>query len=122
MDMIRYPLFTGGNFWIGEFGDPAEEEHFDNLLSYSPYHNIADGTDYPPILAATSDSDTRVVPGHTFKYVAALQAADIGDMPHLVRISSKSGHGDNLSRDSVVAQLADMWAFAAHWTRLDVGK
>ena len=120
LDMIRFPLYTGGAFYIGEFGDPGEEEHFRNLFAYSPYHNIVNGTEYPAVLASTSETDVRVVPSHTFKYVAALQAADIGDKPRLTRIASNTGHGNNISRDSVIAQLSDVWAFAAHWTGLKI--
>jgi prolyl oligopeptidase len=122
MDMVRYPLFTGGAFWIGEFGDPQKEEHFRNLFAYSPYHNVTDNLDYPAILATTSETDVRVVPSHTFKYIAALQAADSGGKPHLARIASATGHGDYMSQDSVIAQLADVWAFAAHWTGLKAGR
>lgn len=121
MDMLRFNQFTGGQMWVEEFGDPANEEQFRNLLAYSPYHNITPGVDYPAILATTADSDDRVVPGHSFKYVAALQAADIGPMPHLVRIETRAGHGAGKPTDKIIAETADMWAFAAHWTGLDVG-
>jgi prolyl oligopeptidase len=120
MDMLRYDKFTAGTFWMGEFGSPTEEQHFRNLLSYSPYHAIKAGPDYPAILATTADADDRVVPAHTFKYVAALQAADLGSKPHLVRIETRAGHGAGMPLDKVIAQHADMWAFAAHWTGLDV--
>jgi prolyl oligopeptidase len=121
MDMLRYNQFTGGQLWVEELGDPAVEESFRNLLSYSPYHNIRPGEDYPAILVTTADTDNRVVPGHSFKYVAALQAADIGPMPHLVRIETRAGHGAGKPIDMVIAETADMWAFAAYWTGLDVG-
>ncbi|UJW84619.1 S9 family peptidase [Devosia sp. SL43] len=122
MDMLRYHQFTGGALWISDFGSPDEEVHFDNLLAYSPYHNIRDGEDYPAILATTADTDDRVVPGHTFKYTAALQAADLGDKPHLVRIETRAGHGAGMPLDKVIALHADQWAFAAHWAGLEVGK
>ncbi len=121
MDMLRFDQFTSGRMWVEEYGDPAEEEAFHNLLAYSPYHNVAEGRDYPAILATTADTDDRVVPGHTFKYVAALQAADIGPRPHLVRIETRAGHGAGKPMDKVIAETADMWAFAAHWTGLEVG-
>ena len=121
MDMLRYNKFTGGQLWVGEFGDPAVEENFRNVLAYSPYHNVRPGTDYPAILVTTADSDDRVVPGHSFKYVAALQAADLGPMPRLVRIATRAGHGAGKPIDKVIAETADMWAFAAQWTGLDVG-
>ncbi len=76
---------------------------------------------YPAILATTADTDDRVVPGHTFKYIAALQAAEIGDKPHLTRIETRAGHGAGKPTDKIIEETADMWAFAAHWTGLDVG-
>ncbi|MET3898175.1 prolyl oligopeptidase [Devosia sp. UYZn731] len=120
MDMVRYNQFTGGQVWMSDFGNPAEERHFNNLLSYSPYHNIRPGQDYPAILATTADTDDRVVPGHSFKYVAALQAADLGTKPRLIRIETRAGHGAGMPRDKVVALYADMWTFAAKWTGLTV--
>ena len=120
MDMLRYNQFTGGQMWISDFGDPSDEPHFTNLLRYSPYHNIVSGHDYPAILATTADTDDRVVPGHSFKYVAALQAAELGPKPRLVRIETRAGHGAGMPQDKIVAQYADMWAFAAHWTGLTV--
>ncbi|WP_414620298.1 prolyl oligopeptidase family serine peptidase [Calothrix sp. CCY 0018] len=120
MDMLRFDQFTGGKLWVDEFGSPAQEADFRNLLSYSPYHNIQSGKTYPAILATTADTDDRVVPGHTFKYVAALQAAEIGDKPHLARIETRAGHGAGKPTDKIIEETADMWAFAAHWTGLDV--
>ncbi|SFI14587.1 prolyl oligopeptidase family serine peptidase [Albimonas pacifica] len=121
MDMLRYHRFTGGMLWAGDFGSPEEERHFASLLSYSPYHNIRPGADYPAILATTADGDDRVVPGHTFKYVAALQASDLGPKPRLVRVESRAGHGAGLPHDRTIALYADMWTFAARWTGLAVG-
>ncbi len=120
MDMLRFDKFTGGKLWVDEFGSVAREADFYNLLKYSPYHNIQSGKAYPAILATTADTDDRVVPGHTFKYVAALQAADIGSKPHLVRIETRAGHGAGKPTDKIIEETADMWAFAAHWTGLEV--
>jgi len=120
MDMLRFHRFSGGVLWMSDFGNPDEEQHFNTLLSYSPYHNIREGEDYPAILATTADTDDRVVPGHTFKYVAALQAADLGATPKLVRVETRAGHGAGMPLDKVIALHADMWAFAAHWTGLEV--
>jgi prolyl oligopeptidase len=120
MDMLRFNQFTGGQFWVEEFGDPAQEADFRNLLGYSPYHNITPGRVYPAILATTADTDDRVVPGHTFKYIAALQAADVGPKPHLARIETRAGHGAGKPLDKVMAEVADQWAFAAYWTGLNV--
>lgn len=120
MDMLRFDKFTGGASWVGEFGSPANEDHFRNLLTYSPYHTIADGENYPAILATTADTDNRVVPAHTFKYVAALQAAEIGDRPHLARIETRAGHGGGKPTEMIIDEAADKWAFAAYWTGLEV--
>jgi prolyl oligopeptidase len=118
MDMLRFDKFTAGKLWVNEYGDPAREANFLNIFRYSPYHNVKSGKDYPAILATTADTDDRVVPAHTFKYVAALQAADIGPKPHLVRIETRAGHGAGKPADKVIAETADLWAFAAHWTGL----
>ena len=120
MDMLRFDKFTAGKLWVEEFGSPAKEQDFRNLLRYSPYHNIQAGKAYPAILATTADTDDRVVPGHTFKYVAALQAASIGAKPHLARIETRAGHGAGKPTDKIIEETADMWAFAAHWTGLGV--
>lgn len=120
MDMLRFHRFTGGALTIGEFGDPEIEAQFDNLLTYSPYHNVAAGRRYPAILATTADTDDRVVPAHTFKYIAALQAHDTGPRAHLVRIDTQAGHGAGKPVDKVIDEIADKWAFAAYWTGLVV--
>ncbi|MEH1954968.1 prolyl oligopeptidase family serine peptidase [Nostoc sp.] len=120
MDMLRFDKFTGGKLWVDEFGSVAQEADFRNLFNYSPYHNIQSGKAYPAILATTADADDRVIPGHSFKYVAALQAADIGLKPHLVRIETRAGHGAGKPVDKMIEETADMWAFAAHWTGLNV--
>lgn len=120
MDMLRFDKFTAGKLWVDEYGDPALEVDFKILKKYSPYHNIQSGKPYPAILATTADTDDRVVPGHTFKYVAALQAAAIGPKPHLARVETRAGHGGGKPITKVIVETADLWAFAAHWTGLDV--
>lgn len=120
-DLLRFDKFTGGHFWIGDFGDPADEASFRNLAGLSPYHNVASGRDYPAILVSTAESDDRVVPGHSFKYVAALQAADLGDRPRLLRVETRAGHGAGKPRDKIIAETADLWSFAARWTGLRAG-
>ena len=130
MDMLRFDKFTAGKLWVDEYGDPANEVDFNVLKKYSPLHNIKpdnikpdniqSGQAYPAILATTADTDDRVVPGHTFKYVAALQTANIGPKPHLARVETRAGHGAGKPIDKVIAETADLWAFAAHWTGLDV--
>ena len=119
MDMMRYNLFTAGRYWTDDYGDPAEEVHFKNLLTYSPYHNIRDGKMYPAILATTADTDDRVIPGHSFKYAAALQAAKIGPKPHLIRIETRAGHGSGKPTDKIIEEYSDMWAFIGHFTGLE---
>jgi len=116
MDMLRFNRFTAGRYWVDDYGDPGKEADFKLLRAYSPYHNIRSGVSYPAILATTADTDDRVVPGHTFKYVAALQAATIGDKPHLVRIETRAGHGSGKPTDKQIAEYADMWAFIGRWT------
>jgi prolyl oligopeptidase len=118
MDMLRFDRFTGGPLWISEFGDPADGRQFANLLCISPYHNIRSGTAYPAILVTTAETDDRVVPAHSFKYAAALQAADLGDRPRLLRIDARAGHGAGKPLHQVIEEIADLWTFAARWTGL----
>lgn len=123
MDMLRYTQFSAGRFWTDDYGDPAEEVHFRNLYGYSPYHNIRDGVAYPATLITTADTDDRVVPGHSFKYAARMQAsqggsAENGEEPLLIRIQTRGGHGSGRSTDQLVGEFADMWAFIAHHTGL----
>lgn len=120
MDMLRFDRWTAGRYWVDDYGYPSKEADFATLYAYSPYHNVREGQDYPAILASTADTDDRVVPGHTFKYTAALQAAEIGDKPHLVRIETRAGHGSGKPTDKVIEEAADIWAFAARWTGLEV--
>jgi prolyl oligopeptidase len=120
MDMLRFNRFTGGQLWVGEYGDPAVEADFHNLLSYSPYHNVKANGAYPAILVTTGEADTRVVPAHSFKYVAALQASDLGPKPRLLRIDKRAGHGAGKPTTQVIEEAADMWTFAARWTGLEV--
>ena len=120
MDMLRFDRFTAGRYWVDDYGRPDREEDFRNLFSYSPYHNVRSGRNYPAILVTTADTDDRVVPGHSFKYAAALQAADIGDRPHLIRIETRAGHGSGRPVDKIVNEFADMYSFIARWTGLSV--
>jgi len=120
MDMLRFDRFTAGRYWVDDYGVPAKEADFRNLLTYSPYHNVRAGTDYPAILVTTADTDDRVVPGHSFKYTAALQAVDLGDRPHLARIETRAGHGSGKPTDKVIEETADLWSFIAKWTGMVV--
>ena len=120
MDMLRFNRFTAGRYWVDDYGDPGKEADFRLLRAYSPYHNIRSGTDYPAIMVATADTDDRVVPGHSFKYISALQAARIGSKPHLIRIETRAGHGMGKPTDKIIEEYADLWAFVARWTGLAV--
>ncbi len=118
MDMLRFNQFTAGRYWTDDYGDPANEADFRNLYAYSPYHNIGGGVDYPPVLVTTADTDDRVVPGHSFKYIAALQAAEVGPGPHLIRIETRAGHGAGKPTDKIIEEYADVWAFFGEHTGL----
>jgi prolyl oligopeptidase len=117
-DMVRFTRWTSGRYWVDDYGDPAREEDLGVLLGYSPLHTIRDGVDYPAILVSTADTDDRVVPAHSFKYTAALQAARIGERPRLIRIETRAGHGAGKPTTRQIAEIADLWAFAARWTGL----
>jgi len=116
MDMLRFNRFTAGRYWVDDYGDPAREEDFRLLRAYSPYHNVPEGGDFPAILVTTADTDDRVVPGHSFKYAAALQAADLGPRPRLIRIETRAGHGAGKPTAKLIEEFADLWSFAARWT------
>ena len=118
MDMLRFDKFTAGREWVFDYGFPEKEADWRLLRSYSPYHNIASGKSYPAILTTTADTDDRVVPGHSFKYAAALQAAEIGPKPHLIRIETRAGHGAGTPVSKMIEESADVYAFLAHWTGL----
>ena len=113
MDMMRYHLFTIGWNWAHDYGTSADsKEMAEYLLAYSPTHSIKnDGTPYPAILVTTADHDDRVVPAHSFKYAATLQAANTGDRPKLIRIDSKAGHGAGKPIAKVIDEYADIYSF-----------
>jgi prolyl oligopeptidase len=118
MDMLRFDRFTAGRYWVDDYGYPDREPDFRTLLAYSPLHNIAERAEYPALLVTTADTDDRVVPGHSFKYAAALQAAELGKKPHLIRIETRAGHGSGKPTDKAIAEAADVLAFLANWTGL----
>jgi prolyl oligopeptidase len=120
MDMLRFDRFTAGRYWVDDYGYPNREADFRVLRAYSPYHNIRPGTSYPPMLVTTADTDDRVVPMHSFKYIAAIQAADRGPNPHLIRIETRAGHASGKPTDKQIAEFTDMYAFIAHFTGLRV--
>ncbi|MET1753908.1 prolyl oligopeptidase family serine peptidase [Novosphingobium sp. RD2P27] len=118
MDMLRFDRFTAGRYWVDDYGYPEREADFRILRSYSPYHNIRSGVDYPAVLVTTADTDDRVVPGHSFKYTAALQHADAGHQPHLIRVETRAGHGSGKPTDKVIEEGADILSFLAHGSGL----
>jgi prolyl oligopeptidase len=120
MDMLRFDRFTAGRYWVDDYGYPNREPDWRVLRAYSPYHNIRDGVHYPPMLATTADTDDRVVPGHSFKYISAMQHADPNGAPHLIRIETRAGHGSGKPTDKQIEEFSDMYAFIARFTGLDV--
>jgi len=114
MDMLRFQKFTIGWAWVSDYGSSDDPEQFKALYKYSPYHNIKDGTEYPPTLVMTGDHDDRVVPGHSFKFAARLQAAQAGDAPTLIRVQTKAGHGFGKPTAVLIQETADMYTFLVH--------
>jgi prolyl oligopeptidase len=114
MDMLRFHKFTAGRFWVDDFGSSENAEEFKALYAYSPYHNLKKGVRYPATLVTTADHDDRVVPGHSFKFAAALQADQAGPAPVLIRIESRAGHGAGKPTAKLIEETADQYAFAAH--------
>jgi len=111
MDMLRYHKFTIGWAWVSEYGSSDDAAQFKNLLGYSPYHNLQEGSSYPATLVTTADHDDRVVPGHSFKFAAALQHAQHGKAPVLIRIETSAGHGAGTPTSKRIAAATDMLAF-----------
>jgi prolyl oligopeptidase len=119
MDMLRFDRWTAGRYWVDDYGYPEREADFRTLRAYSPLHNIQPGVDYPALLVTTADTDDRVVPGHSFKYTAALQAAGLGERPQIIRIETRAGHGSGKPTDKAIAEAADIMSFLSFWTGLE---
>jgi prolyl oligopeptidase len=116
MDMLRFHQFTAGRFWVDDYGSADNSvEEFQALRAYSPYHNLVDGTEYPATMITTADTDDRVVPGHSFKFAARLQAAQKGPNPTVIRIETKAGHGAGKPTAKIIEEAADQWAFLAKY-------
>lgn len=113
MDMLRFHLFTAGIYWVDDYGSVDDVDEFAALYAYSPYHNLAP-RHYPPTLVGTADTDDRVVPGHSFKYAARLQAMQQGDAPVLLRVETAAGHGLGTPTTKLIDEYADYWAFLFH--------
>ncbi len=111
MDMLRFHRFTIGWAWTSDYGSADDPEQLGWLLGYSPLHNIRPGVAYPPTLVTTGDHDDRVVPGHSLKFAAALQAAQAGDAPILARIDTDAGHGAGKPVSKLIDERADVLAF-----------
>ncbi len=112
MDMLRFSKFTIGWAWESDYGSVNNLEEFLNLLSYSPYHNIETGKCYPPTLVTTAERDDRVVPSHSYKFAAKLQAAQGCDNPILLRVETRAGHGSGTPRSKIINEIADLYGYA----------
>jgi prolyl oligopeptidase len=113
LDMLRFQRFTDGRFWVNDYGSVDDPRQFRALWAYSPYHHVRPGTRYPATLIATADTDDCVVPAHSFKFAAALQQAQAGNAPILLRVAARAGHGSGKSTRQRIEQAADQWAFLA---------
>ncbi|RLT04329.1 MAG: S9 family peptidase [Planctomycetota bacterium] len=111
MDMLRFHKFTAGRFWVDDYGSADDPEQFKAIFAYSPYQNLKPGKKYPATMVTTADTDDRVVPGHSFKFAAALQAAQSGDAPTLIRIETRAGHGAGKPTSKIIEEVSDQWAF-----------
>ena len=113
MDMLRFHKFTIGWAWTSDYGSSDDANQFKALYAYSPLHNLKPGTKYPATFITTADHDDRVVPGHSFKFAATMQADQAGSAPILIRIETKAGHGAGKPISKLIEEAADTWAFAA---------
>jgi len=111
MDMLRFHRFTIGSGWTSDYGSADDPDGFRTLIAYSPLHNVRPGAAYPPTLVTTGDHDDRVVPGHSFKFAAALQAVQVGDAPVLIRIDTDAGHGAGKPVSKLLDERSDVLAF-----------
>jgi prolyl oligopeptidase len=111
MDMLRFHKFTAGRFWVDDYGSSDNQDEFQAIYAYSPYHNLKPGTKYPATLVTTADTDDRVVPGHSFKFAAELQRCQAGDAPVLIRIETRAGHGAGTPTSKQIEEVADWYAF-----------
>lgn len=119
MDMLRYHMFTIGWAWATEYGRSDNEADFKNLYSYSPLHNLKKGVSYPATLITTADHDDRVVPAHSFKFAATLQADNAGPNPTLIRIETKAGHGAGKPTSKQIDEATDIWSFVMYNLGMD---
>ena len=120
MDMLRFQKFTIGWAWTSDYGSSDNPDDFKALYAYSPLHNLKPGTKYPPTLISTADHDDRVMPGHSFKFAATMQADQAGPAPVLIRVETKAGHGGGKPISKIIDETADEWAFVAHNLNMNV--
>jgi prolyl oligopeptidase len=121
MDMLRFHKFTIGWAWVTDYGSADSASQFPYLYKYSPLHNLRAGTKYPATLVTTADHDDRVVPGHSFKFTATLQAAQAGAAPVLIEIETKAGHGAGKPTSKIIEEQADRFAFLVRNLEMHVG-
>jgi prolyl oligopeptidase len=122
MDMLRFHKFTIGWAWVDDYGSSDDAALFPALLAYSPLHNIRPGICYPPTLITTADHDDRVVPAHSFKFAATLQAAQTCANPVLIRIETRAGHGAGKPTSKLIDEAADKWAFLVKVLKIDASR
>jgi prolyl oligopeptidase len=121
MDMLRFDQFTIGWAWKTEYGSPSEDaDEFAAIYKYSPLHTIRENTAYPPTLITTADHDDRVFPAHSFKYTAALQAAQAGTNPILIRVETRAGHGGGMPLSKRLEVTVDQFAFFVRELKMDI--
>jgi prolyl oligopeptidase len=114
MDMLRYHKFTIGYAWSVEYGSSDNPEQFKYLYKYSPLHNLKPGVKYPATFITTADHDDRVVPAHSFKFAATLQADNVSDNPTLIRVETKAGHGGGMPTSKRIELATDIWSFVMY--------
>jgi prolyl oligopeptidase len=120
MDMLRFHKFTIGWAWTSDYGSSDDPDMFKAIYAYSPLHNLKAGTKYPPTFITTADHDDRVVPGHSFKFAATMQADQAGPAPVLIRVETKAGHGAGKPISKQIEETGDAWAFLAYNLKMDV--
>ena len=118
MDMLRYHHFTAGKYWVGEYGAAEDPEMFPHLRAYSPVHNVDPEGAYPPTMVMTADTDDRVVPSHSFKFAAALQATG---SPALLRVNQRAGHSAGMSLSQVIDESVDVLSFLVKTFEIEIG-
>jgi len=122
LDMLRFNKFTIGWAWVSDYGSPEDPQQFKALYAYSPLHNVKPGTAYPATMITTADHDDRVFPAHSFKFAAALQAAQSGSNPILIRIETRAGHGAGKPTSKRIEEATDQWAFLVKTFQMKPGK